>query len=242
MMDLTPGELRETTFRNALRGYNVDDVDEFVEGVSAGVEELLEQVRLATERASAAERRAKATVAASEDAMKRTLRHAKKLAEAMVAEARQEARRVVGEARLAAEKTRAGAQEAAEAAAAKAVAARVAEGIDSELQAEVERLHSARRALQQDVAVLTSWMHEQRALLRSGLVETVAALDRLPRPEEPPSTGDVDLSLQGSGDEPSPPEPSPPEPSPPEPSPPDRPPSASDVDPAVQVGGHDQSA
>jgi len=112
-MELTPGALRETTFRTALRGYNVDDVDEFVEGVSAGVGELLEQVRLSSDRASTAERRAKATIAASEESMKRTLSQAKKLAEAMVAEARREARRVTEQARLAVEKLAASAQDEA---------------------------------------------------------------------------------------------------------------------------------
>ena len=105
-MDLTPAALRDTTFRGALRGYNVDDVDEFVERVAVGVGELLEQLRLASERAAAAERRAKG-IATSEDAMKRTLGHAQKLAESVLAEARQEAARLTEEARRATLRVRA---------------------------------------------------------------------------------------------------------------------------------------
>src|SRR4051794_19758480 len=96
-MDLTPAALREATFRGALRGYNVDDVDEFVEQVAAGVGELLEELGVATERATTAERRAK-ELAGSEDAMRRTLVHAQKLADAVLAEARQEAARITEEA------------------------------------------------------------------------------------------------------------------------------------------------
>lgn len=97
-MDLTPAALRDTTFRGALRGYNVDDVDEFVERVAVGLDELLEQLRLGSHREAAAERRTR-DAATSEDEMKRTLAHAQKLAEAVVAEARQEAARLTDEAR-----------------------------------------------------------------------------------------------------------------------------------------------
>lgn len=243
-MDLTPAALRETTFRGALRGYNVDDVDEFVERVAVGVGELLEQLRLNSERVAAAERRAK-DIATSEDAMKRTLGHAQKLAEAVLAEARQEAARLTDEARQAAAQLRAnarddlvGEQQAAEQArveadrlrreadadrvavraegeavraAAKAEAdaeraaakaeldtmlARAAEGIDADVRAEVDRLHEVRRALQLDVAVLTSWMHDQRAAVRNVLVETLAAIDRSAPTDEPPPITEVDTSIR----------------------------------------------
>ena len=264
-MDLTPDALREVTFRGALRGYNVQDVDEFVEQVAVGMTELLEQLRLASERAAAAERRVK-EVAATEDAMRKTLAHAQTLAEAVLTEAREEAARGieaarvagaqpqanVGEevapereaagtfraeaaqlleeaqaARLAAgaevEAFRAAAQaeieaeraaalagieaeraaieleRAAAAASVEAVVARAAEGIDADLRTEVERLHGVRQALQHDVAVLTSWMDEQRGSVRDGLVETLAALDRAAPIEGPPPTAEVDATVRLAG-------------------------------------------
>lgn len=243
-MDLTPDALRGMTFRGALRGYNVDDVDEFVEKVAVGMGELLEQLRLASERATTAERRAK-EVASSEDAMRRTLGHAQKLAEAVLAEARQEAARVTEEAHQAATQLRASVKEevAAERAAAEsarheaeqllaeakagraavdaevdgqrlsaraeteaeraaaraqldAMLARAAQDIDADLQAEVARLHSVRQALQLDVAVLTSWMHDQRDSVRTVLVETLAAIDRAGSVSEPPPITEVDTTVR----------------------------------------------
>jgi len=246
-MDLTPDALRETTFRGALRGYNVDDVDEFVEKVAAGMAELLDQLRLASERAVAAERRAK-EVTTSDDAMRRTLGHAQKLAEAVLAEARQEAARLneealqagaqlrasvkeeVGAERVATEAARADAekvrsevravraQQVAEAdvhrqaalkeiEAERAVARRQLEGlvanaaarIDVDLLAEVDRLHGVREALQLDVAILTSWMHDQRDSVRTVLVETLAAVDRAAPADDPPPVSDVDTSVRLAG-------------------------------------------
>lgn len=152
-MDLTPAALRETTFRGALRGYNVQDVDDFVERVAVGVGELLEQLRLASERSAAAERRAK-KIATSEDAMKRTLGHAQKLAESVLAEARQEASRLTEEARQAALRVRAAAADevtgerlsAQEARAEAERLQRAAEVERSVARAEVEALRAAARA------------------------------------------------------------------------------------------------
>jgi len=62
-MDLTPGALRDTTFRGALRGYNVSDVDEFVERVAVSVDELIAQLRQASARTTAAERQAASAAA-----------------------------------------------------------------------------------------------------------------------------------------------------------------------------------
>ncbi len=152
-MDLTPAALRETTFRGALRGYNVDDVDEFVERVAVGLGELLEQLRLVSQRAAAAERRTKDT-ATSEDAMKRTLAHAQKLAETVVAEARQEAARLADDSRQVVRQLRRTANEELaaeheEAAAARAEADRLrreAEAERSVARAQAEAVRTAARA------------------------------------------------------------------------------------------------
>lgn len=246
-MDLTPDALRETTFRGALRGYNVDDVDEFVERVAVGMAEVLAQLRKASERAAAADRRVK-EVASSEDAMRRTLGHAQKLAEAVLAEAREEGARVTEEAHQAASQQRAalkdelaGERVAADAARADAerllaeaqaargaleaeieaqravaratteierAAARVevtamvtraAEGIDADLRAEIERLHGVRQALQLDVAVLASWMQDQREAARGVLAAALSAIEGAAPVDEPPPVADVDATIRIGG-------------------------------------------
>jgi len=235
-MELTPDALRETTFRGALRGYNVDDVDEFVEKVAAGMAEILDQLRLSCERAVAAERRAK-EVATSEDAMRRTLAHAQKLAEAVLDEARQEAERITTEAKERASSLRAGiqaqvvgdqaaaesarqeterilaqvrAEQARDSAAADTrrvvalgqidpMVEKAARRIDTDLQAEIQRLHAVRQALQVDVAVLTRWMHDQRDSVRNVLVETLAAVDRGGPAVEPPPVSDIDTTVRLAG-------------------------------------------
>ena len=200
-MDLTPAGLRETTFRGALRGYNVDDVDEFVERVADGVGELLEQVRLASQRAAAAERRAKEVVS-SERAVKGTLVEAQRRAEAVVAEARQRAARIEAEARQGAAQLRAEAE--AERVTSRSqldtVLAQATERIDADLRAEVERLHGVRQALQVDVAVLTSWMSDRRGSLRQVLVDTLAAIDRSSPAVDPPPVSDVDPAVRLGGE------------------------------------------
>ena len=56
-MDLSPKLLTDVQFREQWRGYNPDEVDEFLERVAAGVEELQQRLTDALERASNAERR-----------------------------------------------------------------------------------------------------------------------------------------------------------------------------------------
>ncbi|MGH9060729.1 MAG: DivIVA domain-containing protein, partial [Acidimicrobiales bacterium] len=56
-MEVASRSIREVEFRQQLRGYNQDDVDEFLERVAAGIEVLQERLREATERAARAEQR-----------------------------------------------------------------------------------------------------------------------------------------------------------------------------------------
>src|SRR4029079_1716146 len=88
-MDVSAQTLREVEFREKLRGYHPDDVDEFLERVAAGIEYLQNRLRQATERAQRAEARA-AESTEGDDALKRTLVLAQRTAEMAVQEARQE--------------------------------------------------------------------------------------------------------------------------------------------------------
>jgi cell division initiation protein len=94
-MDLSPKLLTDVQFREQWRGYNPDEVDEFLERVAAGVEELQQRLTEAMERASNAERRL--LERSDEDEIRRTLVLAQRTAVASMEEARVEADRLVSE-------------------------------------------------------------------------------------------------------------------------------------------------
>src|SRR5271169_6601985 len=64
-MDVTPKTLREVVFREKMRGYHPDDVDQFLEQVATGLEVLQDRLRQAVERAQRAESAASAASATS---------------------------------------------------------------------------------------------------------------------------------------------------------------------------------
>lgn len=180
-MDLTPQVINEVEFSMARRGYDPDQVDEFLEKVAAAVGELNAHVAELRERVSAAERRAAdlerragerpervveaptgpsaaditAAAEAELETMKRTLLLAQRTADAAVREAEADARRIVAEAeeqaRTAHEATR--------------------QAVLEELAA----LEAARDALREDVDAMEAYVGGQR----DRLVATIADLQRL---------------------------------------------------------------
>src|SRR5207237_344690 len=70
-MEITPRMIRDVVFRERLRGYDEDHVDEFLERVATGVEILQERLRQAAERAELAERRSSERLE-GDDALRRT--------------------------------------------------------------------------------------------------------------------------------------------------------------------------
>jgi cell division initiation protein len=110
--------LRTVEFRQTLRGYHIDDVDEYLERVAVDAEALQEQLRQAGERLKqAAERIAQlegmlqeaqqqqplpqpsgAAPAVSDDTLQRTLLLAQKFVDQTQAEAESQARVIVAEA------------------------------------------------------------------------------------------------------------------------------------------------
>src|SRR3954470_20324175 len=96
-MDLSPKALREVEFREKLRGYHPEDVDQFLERVAAGIEALQDRLRQTTERAVHAEELAAAS-GESDEALRRTLVLAQRTADAAVEEARGQATAIVEEA------------------------------------------------------------------------------------------------------------------------------------------------
>ncbi len=186
-MDLTPQVINEIEFSMARRGYDPDQVDEFLEKVAVAVSDLNAGLAEARERVAAAERRAEeaeakasqrpervvevhippeqsasaAEVAAAAEAeletLKRTLVLAQKTADAAVREAEVEARRIVG--------------------AAEADARSAHDETRRRLVEELTALEANRDALRDDVRSIERHLDEQRLRLRGSIAELQRILE-----------------------------------------------------------------
>jgi DivIVA domain-containing protein len=166
-MDLSPQLLRDVEFREQWRGYNPDEVDEFLERLATAVEELQGRLAETTERAERAERRV--LDSASDDELRRTLVIAQRTADATLAEADAEAER-----RLADVDRRVKEADAA---------------AEARARHELSELSVRRAALEADVRALGAYVDEQRIFLASRLREQVTWLEgkghlQLPSPPE----------------------------------------------------------
>src|SRR5688572_26843799 len=153
-MDLSPKLLTDVQFREQWRGYNPDEVDEFLERVAAGIEELQQRLNEATERASSAERRL--LERSDEDEIRRTLVLAQRTAVASMEEARAEADRLVAETES---RCRQLVSEA------EAQAARLDADIATRRRLELGDLADQRAALQGDVDHLRGFLEGERTRL-----------------------------------------------------------------------------
>lgn len=184
-MDVSPNTIREIEFREKLRGYNQDDVDEFLERVAAGVEILQERLREASERAVRAEQQAR-EVFDGDDSLRRTLGLAQRTADLAVQEARDHAARIV---------------QAAEAHGLELVeeareqARRLADEAQSQIWADVGRLEAAREQLRQDVVKLATYLETERDKIEKSLMQAAADLRlAVPGASPPPNLHQLDLS------------------------------------------------
>ena len=184
-MDVSPKTIREVEFREKLKGYHQDDVDEFLERIAAGIEILQERMRQATERAVRAEQRLSETTEA-DDAMKRTLVLAQRTADAAVDEARQQAQQIVASAQSQGQQIVMAAQEEA---------ARIAEESQRDLWTDIQRLETARDQLRSDIAALDQYLAAERGRLLQAMAEMQRRFDaEMPSISTPPSQHEIDLS------------------------------------------------
>lgn len=182
-MDVSPKTIRDVEFREKLRGYNPDEVDEFLERVAAGLEILLERLRQATERAVRAEQRA-TEVGEGDDAMRRTLVLAQRTADAAVQEAKEQAAQFLAQAEAQAQAVRAEAAEHAR---------RTIEDATLEVRSQVARLEETRDRLQGEITTLQGFVEGERARMRGMLSDALRRVDEvLPLPVAP-SSSTVDL-------------------------------------------------
>ena len=190
-MDVSPQLLREVEFREQWRGYNPDEVDDFLERVASALEQLQDRLRETAERAARAEKSAPSEPQ-DDGQLRRTLVLAQRTADAAIAEAKEEAARLRAEAEEQAGAVLAEARSAAETMTAEA---------HERAAAELGELSERRNALEADVEALAAYVAEHRERLAAELREQLAWLDdpeRLalrPRPElhgEPVEPDDVD--------------------------------------------------
>ena len=173
-MDLTPQTLRDVEFREKLRGYHPDDVDDFLEEVAVALDAVLSRLRAAEAAAAGAPPTAgaEAPVAAdpnlNEGTLSRALLLAQRTADLAISEAEDNARRINDDARADADRIVADAQARATAMTQEAKAA---------AEASVTELEQRRAGLEQEVASLQSWASQHRDRLREVLSDQLRALD-----------------------------------------------------------------
>jgi DivIVA domain-containing protein len=183
-MELVPKTLREVEFREKLRGYNQDDVDDFLEQVAVGLEALQEQLRQATERATRTGDQ-REPFADDDDPVRRTLVLAQRTADMAIKEAREQAAEIVAAADARAQATVSQADEAANLR---------RESAESEVRAEVERLTLARETLAADITALEEHLEQARSTARSSLGDALRWLED--HVHKPPSRPELQTDPQ----------------------------------------------
>ena len=197
-MDVSPQTIRQVEFRDKLKGYHPDDVDEFLERVAAGLEIIQERLRLATDRAVRAESAASGS-REDDESLRRTLVLAQRTADLAVKEGKEQAARIVEAAES---------EAAAMLAAADEEARRTIAGANAQVRADVARLEGARRQLDDDVERLVRYVDEQRARTKALLTDAAANLDAaLALPGRPVLTDvDPEVEMVQPAEVPAPPE------------------------------------
>jgi len=185
--------LRTVEFRQTLRGYHIDDVDEYLERVAVEAEALQEQYRQSNDRIrQAADRIAQleqmiqtlqheqanpsaepSAAAVSDDTLQRTLMLAQKFVDQTQAEAEAEARAKVLEAEGHARNVLREAEERART---------LTEDTERRLREDIARLESIRTQLAGDVETVARHMENERNRLRAALGEMLAWVDEHVQP------------------------------------------------------------
>jgi cell division initiation protein len=192
-MEVSPKALREVEFREKMRGYHPEDVDQFLEQVAAGIEVLQDRLRQAVDRAQRAEAAA-AEAGGTDDTLRKTLVLAQRTADLAVQEAREQASRILASAEQQAQGILAEAEERGR---------ETLEDTIAECKAELSRLESTRAQAQQDVESLQRWLDEHKAHLHASLSEAVAAVERIGVLWPAPSTRPLDTGRAPVGAAPS---------------------------------------
>jgi cell division initiation protein len=178
-MEVAPRTLREVEFREKLRGYNQDDVDEFLERVAAGIEVLQDRLRQATERVKLAEQKAAELPADEDDTLRRTLVLAQRTADMAVKEAQERSAEILGNAQAEARALVAEAEEQAR---------RVTSEAERSVRAELSRLEEVRSQLQADAEALQHHVDTERNRAQAAFSNALRWVEENlpPGPKSPP--------------------------------------------------------
>lgn len=169
-MDLSAKVLREVEFRDRLRGYDTDEVDEFLEKVAVAVEELRTEVSDAVDRADRAERAlSERAVGEDEDSIRRTLILAQRTADLAIREAQEQSAQLIDNARSEAEKLVSDARENAE---------RLTTEADRKMREDVARLEEQRDKVRADLGSLTALLDAERTRLAEALGAALRVVER----------------------------------------------------------------
>jgi cell division initiation protein len=182
-MEVSPKTFREVEFREKLRGYHPEDVDQFLEQMASGVEVLQDKLHQALERAQRAEARA-AESGGNDETLRRTLVLAQRTADQAVQEARDQASRIVGAAEQKAQTMLAEAEERAR---------RLHNEALADVRSELTKLEATRAHSQQEVDALERWADEQRGYLVASLQDALTVLERGGLTSPPPSSTPLEV-------------------------------------------------
>jgi cell division initiation protein len=192
-MDVTPQVINEVEFHQKMRGYDPDEVDDFLERVASAVGQLTERLHEAEARAATADRRAfelerkasevdeRPTAKESDDTetITRTLLLAQKTADAAVKEANDEAQRTLTEAQHKADAMLSEAEEKSHrlVSDAEIEARKTSEETRQRMADEILALEESREALKSDHGVIERHLDEQRLRLRGAITDLQRLLD-----------------------------------------------------------------
>jgi len=163
-MEISGKILREVEFRDRLRGYDTDEVDEFLEKVAVGIDELRAELADLQDRASRVEQRPEEVRGPDDEAIRRTLVLAQRTADLAISEAREEAARLTDEARAQSEQVLTEAQEAAR---------RLRDDAEFEAHERLDRLAETREQLEREVNALAARLSSERERLTTSLQSTL---------------------------------------------------------------------
>lgn len=178
-MDVTPKQINEKQFRDAWRGYNQEEVDDFLDRVAEtleGTQQENQSLRLRNKELE----KALSTTREAEEMLKKTLVTAQRAAEEAIAKAKAKAEQLVGEA----EKRARGANEEARQIIEAAESDARRRTIDIERQAEERR-----RELDAAIGRLSAYQSDLQNKLRTFLEEQQRSLDALMDAEPPSGSG-----------------------------------------------------
>ncbi|HEX3459574.1 MAG TPA: DivIVA domain-containing protein [Acidimicrobiales bacterium] len=207
--------LRTVEFRETLKGYHRDDVDEYLEKAAVEAEGLQEQLRQAGERLrqagerisqlESAEPRPAPTAAAADagqmdETLQRTLLLAQKFVDETKADAEARAAKLVAEAEAHARSVRS---------AAESNVAQITAESERRLREEVTRLEGIRVQLAGDVEAMARHLEGERQRLRAALTEVIKWVDDNVQPAatlagRPSGSGGAGNAQPSGGERPAP--------------------------------------